>query len=379
MLDSRTLISNMLARGPIDRIGLHEGFWDETMHKWVEQGYPTQTVEKDGAERQEPVDPFHFFDFDLHRCGGFFDTEPILGPEEILEQTDEWEIRRNGAGATLKWWKHKSGTPEHIDFQMSSREIWERDYRPHLLQVDPRRFNGKWWGNNSLEEDKRELALARSRGQWAWFGHVFVWEVMRASMGDLAMYENLLLDPGWVHDFNRTYTDFFKDHFRVIFSEMGLPDGAWLYDDIAYNMGMFASPKTFRELFLPYYVEMVDFFHGYDLPVLFHSDGNVNQALPLIREAGFVGYNPMERKAGVDPISLAKTYGRDFIYIGGFDVRIFETNDRAVVEREMVALLNTMKSLEVGYVFGSDHTITPRVDYDTYRFALDVYREHMLF
>ena len=109
MLDSRTLISNMLTRGPIDRIGLHEGFWDETMHKWVEQGYPTQTVERDGVEHQEPVDPFHFFDFDLHRCGGFFDTEPILGPEEILEQTEEWEIRRNGAGATLKWWKHKSG------------------------------------------------------------------------------------------------------------------------------------------------------------------------------------------------------------------------------------------------------------------------------
>ena len=262
---------------------------------------------------------------------------------------------------------------------MSSREIWERDYRPHLLQVDPRRFNGKWWGNNTLDADKEEFALAKKRGQWTWFGHVFVWEVMRASMGDLTMYENLLLDPGWVHDFNRTYTDFFIDHFRVIFSEMGLPDGAWLYDDIAYNMGMFASPQTFRELFLPYYVEMVEFFHGYGLPVLFHSDGNVNQALPLIREAGFVGYNPMEHKAGVDPISLAKTYGRDFIYIGGFDVRIFETNDRALVAREIEKLLQIMKSLEVGYVFGSDHTITPRVDYDTYRFALDVYREHMLY
>jgi len=175
------------------------------------------------------VDPFHFFDYDLHRCGGFFDTEPIFGYEEILEETEEWEVRRDGAGAALKWWKHKSGTPEHIDFKMSSREEWEREYRPHLLQVDKKRFNGKWWGDRTIKADKKEMALAREKDQWVWFGYVYVWEVMRASMGDLAMCENLLLDPGWVHDFNRVYTDFFKDHFRVLFDEMGLPDGAWLF------------------------------------------------------------------------------------------------------------------------------------------------------
>jgi hypothetical protein len=33
----------------------------------------------------------------------------------VLEETDEWEVKRNGSGAALKYWKHKMGTPKHID------------------------------------------------------------------------------------------------------------------------------------------------------------------------------------------------------------------------------------------------------------------------
>ena len=370
-------MARMIAREPVDRVGLYEGFWDDTLRAWVQQGYPTGTKIVGGKEVQEPVDPFHHFKFDLHRCGGFFDTEPIFGIDEVIEETSEWEIRRNGSGAALKWWKYKSGTPEHIDFQMSSRELWERDYRPHLMEVDVRRFNGKWWGNRDLEGDRVELAYAREHGHWAWYGHVFVWEVMRASMGDLAMYENLLLDPGWVHDFNRVYLDFFRAHFIFLFEKLGLPDGVWLFDDIAYKNGLFASPKMMKSLFAPYYDEMVSFLGEYGLPVLFHSDGRIHDAVPMLLDSGFVGVNPMERKAGCDPVELAGEFGRRMIYIGGFDVRLFETNDRELIAAEIKALLQKMKRLGVGYVFGSDHTITPRVKYDTYRYALDVYRKHM--
>jgi len=60
---------------------------------------------------------------------------------DIVQETDEWRVVRNGAGAVLKWWKNKSGTPEHIDFTMTSRAVWERDYRPHLLEVDRKRID----------------------------------------------------------------------------------------------------------------------------------------------------------------------------------------------------------------------------------------------
>ena len=264
---------------------------------------------------------------------GFFDTEPIFGIEEVLEETDEWVVRRNGAGATLKWWKERSGTPEHVAFDMNSREIWEREYRSHLLGVDRRRFNGKWWEPRTLQGDLADLKAARAHGQWAWYGHVFVWEVMRSTLGDLSMYENLILDEGWIRDFNRVYTDFFKGHFALLFQENGLPDGVLILDDLAYKMGLFASPDVMRRLFMPYYAEIVEFFHGYDLPVFFHSDGNVRELVPLILEAGFVGLNPMEAKAGNDLLELADLYGDQLIFYGGLDVRVLETNDRSTISK----------------------------------------------
>lgn len=374
MISGKELIDRMFSGGKVDRIGLYEGFWPETLEAWVPEGYPVS----DAAQGTKPVpmDPFEFFTFDMHKCGGFFDTEPRLGVEVTLDETEEWVLVRNGAGAVFKWWKNQSGTPEHVDFHMSSREVWEAEYRDLLLSVDPQRFNGKWWEPKSLADDLADLRRAREKGQWAWYGHVFVWEVMRANMGDLQMYQNLLLDPGWVHDFNRVYTDFFREHYRFLFEHNGVPDGIWLMDDLAYKGRLFASPQTLSDLFLPYYAEIISFFHEYDLPVIFHSDGDITDALPMLIEAGIQGLNPMEVKAGCDILQYAREYGDRLVFVGGMDVRVLETNDRELIEAEAVRLLEGVKALNGRMVFGSDHTITPRVRYDSYRYLLDVYQTH---
>ena len=102
MLKSKALIARMIAGQPVDRIGLYEGFWDDTLRGWVYQGYPTITEIVGGIEVEKPIDPFRHFSFDLHRCAGFFDTEPIFGIHKLIDETTEWEVRRNGAGAALK-------------------------------------------------------------------------------------------------------------------------------------------------------------------------------------------------------------------------------------------------------------------------------------
>ena len=42
-------------------------------------------------------------------------------------------------------------------------------------------------------------------------------------------------------------------------------------------------------------------------------------------------------------------------------------------------LVEGMKARNARYFFASDHSITPLVSYDSYRYALDVYREHMTY
>jgi uroporphyrinogen decarboxylase len=370
MMDSRALVQGLLTGGDYDRVGVFEHFWPETPGLWVEQGYPTETVVVDGKETQQPVAPHEHFGLDMYPCGGWFDRMPLRGYSETLEETDEWVVRRNGAGAAFKYWKKHSGTPEHIDFRLSSRAIWERDYRAPLLQLDMARLDA---ANN-----RRSLEAGRAAGRWTCFGHEFVWESMRETMGDVNMFQSLALDPGWIQDFNRVYTDFFKRHFQALFAETGLPDGIWLYEDLAYRSGLFASPAMLRELVLPYFQEMNAWFHGQGLPVVLHSCGNVTAGLPLIVEAGFDALNPLEIKAGCDPFVFAERYGNRLAFQGGLDVRILETNERDTIRRGVVDLVEGMKARAARYLFGSDHSITPRVTYDSYRYALDVYREHMM-
>jgi len=133
------------------------------------------------------------------------------------------------------------------------------------------------------------------------------------------------------------------------------------------------------ELVFPYYAELVSFFHERGLPVVLHTCGNITQALPLIVGAGFDGLNPMEVKAGCDTLAFAESYGDRLAFIGGLDVRILETNDRDVVREGVVRMVEGMKQRGARYLLHTDHSVSPRVRYDTYRYALDVYREHMAY
>lgn len=382
---------NALFRGQKpERVGLMDSPWADTIAAWVRQGYPTRLVYKEAGEQrwrredgrledveiageyEEPVPVWKHFGYDLVGTSGKFDLMPLRDYSELVEETDAWEVKRNGAGAALKYWKHKSGTPEHMDFRMVSREIWERDYRPHLLTLDPQRLD--------IAAYRKKRTEPREVDAWIYVGSMFIWELMRQSMGDVTMYQSLVLDPAWIHDYARVYTDFFKAHYAYLFQQIELPDGVWLYEDLGYKNGLFASPKVLGDLIFPYYKEMVDFFHSYGLIVVLHTCGSTAAAMPLIIEAGFDAVNPMERKArDNDPFAFAEKYGDRITFIGGLDTRIFESNDKDLIRREVSNYIEGMKARGARLVFASDHSISTNTRYESYRYAVEVYREHMMY
>ncbi len=364
MQSPRDVIDSLLRKRRAERVGLHDEPWGDTLQKWVGQGMPT---DKEG----NPPDTVDHFGFDMAGCGGWLDWEPKRGEHEVLEETDEWKVTRNGAGAALKNWKNKSGVPEHIDFLMTSRQVWERDYRPHLLELDR--------GRVDLEGAAKALKRRKQQGLWPYYGGMFVWEIMRASMGDYTMYQSLVTDPDWIRDFNRVYTDMFKTYYKILLEEAGLPDGIWIYEDLGYKHRLFCSPKVLEELIFPYYTELVEFFHSYDLPVVFHSCGFTEPALDLIVQAGFDGLNPMENKAGNDPLRIAEGYADSLAFVGGLDTRVLESGDRNLISREVTNLVEGMKQRGARFVYGSDHSVSTNTDYEDFNYSLEVYKEHMMY
>ena len=123
MQTSREVIDSLVRNRPADRVGLHDNPWGQTLRKWVEQGYPTD-------DKGDPVSAVDHFGFDMEGAGGWFSWQAKLIEAEVLEETDEWQIVRDGSGAALKQWKQKAGTPEHIDFLRTWDTRTPRSVRP---------------------------------------------------------------------------------------------------------------------------------------------------------------------------------------------------------------------------------------------------------
>lgn len=358
-MNSRERITAILHRELPDQMGLFDHFWPETLSQyWPEQGFPA------GA------DPHRFFDHDIQPFGGP-DTAIWPGRYEPIEETDEWRVVKDGMGASLKLWKNKSGTPEHIDFELTTPAKWH-EAKISLLEYDPRRLGTP----EQQAEIRRKLEETQAAGKFVTLHHLYIFEFMRAAIGDVHFLPALLREPAWIRDFCQTWLDFLRTHLDAWFREIGRPDAGFFYDDIGYTNGLFCSPRTLRELILPFWKELVGFYHDHGLPVIMHTCGDVRKALPTLIEAGIDCLQPMEAKAGMDVVELAKEYGDQLSFMGNINVVPWSTNDPEAIRSEIEPKLRAMRAMRQPYVFHSDHSIPPTITLESYRLGLEIFREN---
>jgi len=75
-------------------------------------------------------------------------------------------------------------------------------------------------------------------------------------------------------------------------------------------------------------------------------------------------------KAGMDLLKLYRDYGDVISFMGGIDVRVLYTNDRAKIDAELEAKIPIVMQNN-GYTLHSDHSIPNTVYYDTFRYFID--------
>ena len=351
-------VTALLNQKTPDRMGLMDHYWGETIPDyWLKQGFPENT------------DPGEYFDYDIRFVAGWLDSAPLYDLEDVtVDESDEWKLTKNRNGATLRWWKHKSGTPEHVDFDCTSIEKWEQDYKPNLLELNKARVNP-----TAMRD---EILKARSLNKYSSQGNMFVFELLRGILGDVAMMENFALEPEWILDFCNTYTDFYIKHLEYLYDEAGVqPDSAFIYEDLGYSKGLYCSPNMYRELIQPSHKRLVDFFHNRDMKVVLHSCGRIVDGVEAIIEAGFDCLQPMEAKCGNNVIDFATKYPGKIAFMGNIDVRALESGDEKAMDEEIRPKMRAMKEKGTPYFFHTDHSISPLVTLEAYRYALKVYRE----
>jgi uroporphyrinogen decarboxylase len=160
----------------------------------------------------------------------------------------------------------------------------------------------------------------------------------------------------------------------LLFTEVGLPDGIHVYEDLGYTAASFISPACHREMILPYHKKLFSFFKDHGLPIILHTCGDFRPHLPAIVESGVDCIQAMEAKTGMNVVELAKEYKTKLCFMGNLDIRAFESGDRGKIREECMGKLNGMKAIRAPYIFMSDHSIPPSVKLADYEYALELYR-----
>jgi uroporphyrinogen decarboxylase len=342
-------ISNILQRKPVDHIGLFEHFWGDTQRIWKANGWiPDDTPFAD------------VFNFDMQTFWAFKFIADLDFVEEIVEETEETVLKRDGNGALLRRHKLHDSTPEHVDFFVKERRAWEETIKPKLT-ADRRRINFQGY-----REAKAQAAKAQRF--FCWSG-INVFELMHPMCGHENMLIGMAEDPDWVKDMVETYARVTLELQEILFAEEGYPDGIWYYEDMGYKQHPFMSPRMYREIIQPAHNRTVGWAHAHNMPVIMHSCGYVEPLLPYMVEAGIDCLQVIEVKAGMDLLRLYEKYGERLSFMGGIDVRVLYNNDRREIDAELEAKIPIVKG-RYGYVLHSDHSIPNNVHPDTYRYFI---------
>ena len=361
-LTSKERFDRILKHQPVDRIGLFEVFWRETVQRWSAEGY---------FARPEMVSDH--FGLDVRRTGGEitpgdYRTVNLMANidvgDQVVEETESAKLIRDGNGALLRWIKNGSGAPEHVDFTVKDRQGWEEHIRPYLLdeRTYERRIN--------FSSFRTLRAKCTRENRFMTCGVVGPFDQMSPMCGHEHLLLGMALDGDWVHAMADLYATVAIRLLEILFEREGLPDGLWVWDDLGFKGRPFMSPAMYREQLYPAHKKLFDFAHSCGLPVVFHCDGYVEALIPSLIEAGINCLQPLEVKAGMDLLKLKQRFGDQIALIGGMDVRVLETNDRQAVEMELLSKLPGAMAGS-GYVLQVDHSVSPLVDYETYKYFVE--------
>ena len=80
-------------------------------------------------------------------------------------------------------------------------------------------------------------------------------------------------------------------------------------DDVASADGPFMSPASFRELFYPGYLRVMEGFKALGLTIIKHSDGNIMPLIDMMLDAPIDCLDPIDPMAGLDMGEMKAAYG----------------------------------------------------------------------
>ncbi|MBI3910223.1 MAG: hypothetical protein HY320_04735 [Armatimonadetes bacterium] len=348
-MTSHERFARMFAHQEADRVPIIDGPWASTIERWHREGMPSDVS---------------FVDyFDLDRVAGIsVDISPRY-PVQVIEETEEYRIHTTSYGVTLKDWKHAGGVPEFLDFTIKDPESWRRA-KERMTPADDRI---PW---HTLQKHYRTW---RETGYWIQGGLWFGFDVTHSwTVGTERLLVALVEDPAWCVDMFNHFLDVNLALLDRVW-EAGYPFDSVIWpDDMGYKHRQFFSLSTYRRLLKPVHQKAIDWARAKGVKTHLHSCGDVNPFVPELVAIGLDALNPLEVKAGMDPIHLKKTYGERLVLHGGINAVLWD--DLEAIEAEMRRVVPVLKE-SGGFIFSSDHSVPSSVSLQGFRRIVELAKQ----
>lgn len=348
-LTSYDRFTRMFAHQEADRIPVLDSPWEATIERWHTEGMPSE------------IDFTDYLDLDRIQVISV-DSSPRY-PVQTIEQTSEYRVHTTSWGATLKDWKHAGGVPQFLDFVIKDPDVWAQA----KARMTPSRDRIDW---KQLERNYRQW---RQHGDWIqgllWFG----FDVTHSwTLGTERVLYALVEQPEWLVDVFNTMLDVNIALLEMVWDAGYTFDSIMWYDDMGYKHNQFFSLRTYRNLLKPVHKRAVDWAHSKGIKAHLHSCGDIRPFVPELVEIGVDALNPLEVKAGMDPVLLKQQYGDKLVFHGGINAVLY--TDMEALEEEMRRVIPVMKQ-NGGYIFSSDHSVPSSVSLNDFKHIVQLAKE----
>ena len=349
-MTSRERFKLMYEHKEADRIPIQDGPWGTTIARWHREGMPTN------------VNWIDYFDLD-HVFGVGTDNSPHY-ESKTIEDTEDYSIYTTSWGATMKSWKHISSTPEFLDFKVVDKATWE----DAKSRMNPSHDNINW---KHLEKNYKYYR--DEKGAWIECGLWFGFDITHSwFVGTERVLMAMLEEPEWC-------IDMFNHELHVSLTQLEMIWDAGYHfdainwpDDMGYKNSLFFSIDLYREMLKPLHKKVIDWAHAKGVKVRLHSCGDIMPLVPEFYEIGLDALNPLEVKAGVNPIELKQKFGDKMLFHGGVNAVLW--TDRDAITEEIKRVVPVMMK-DGGYIFSSDHSIPDAVSLEDFKYIISLIKE----
>ena len=289
-----------------------------------------------GSEAAEGVRPMYADDY-IELCR-------VIGQDAIAMESLWTPIKRREPDGSVALWNDRS---------FKSREDLTRIV---------------WPGEAEIEEKLRYIreyvsaASGTGVGVMLLCGCIFQ-TLYEFVMGMESFMVALLDDRDFVEELLEISTDYWVKFVRRMVAE-GI-DFLYPADDVAFNQGLFVHPDLFREAWVPRARRIFEPVVSAGRPILFHSDGKIDEIVPDLIDIGVGCISPMD-PYGVDYRKYKRKFGGQVSLHGNVDITFpLVKGTPEDVDRDVKAHMDVLKP-GGRYMCGSSHSIVNYIRHENF-------------